>query len=217
MAETPEHRAVAVGRLVRLLRRVSSPRLLVTGLLVLTCSVGFLASFGLLSQGLTVMWIRYPLSALAGYFAFLIALKWWAGYFVQQPGLEVTLNSLEPAPDSVQSRPDSPVFPDADIGLVLDDLPGLVIAVVVLLIATVVGLWSIVWSAPTLLAEVLLDALLVAGLWRRYKRRMESSTIDAAFRFTWAPALGVIVCLAGIGYCLQLIEPTAVSIGDLFR
>jgi hypothetical protein len=49
--------------------------------------------------------------------------------------------------------------------------------------------------APILLAEVLLDGLLVAGIWNRFKKSGYDNPLGAAFRITRIPALIVILAL----------------------
>jgi len=71
--------------------------------------------------------------------------------------------------------------------------------------------------APILLAEVLLDGLLVAGIWNRLKKSGDANPLGAAFRITWIPALIVILALFVIGYALKLVDPSAKSIGDVIR
>ncbi|MCG2816263.1 MAG: hypothetical protein L6425_10070 [Candidatus Aminicenantes bacterium] len=75
----------------------------------------------------------------------------------------------------------------------------------------------ILFAAPMLLAEVLLDGLVVAGLWHRINNREAIESIGGALRTTWVPAVIVIIGLGIIGFLLEIIEPSAKSIGDLIR
>jgi len=70
---------------------------------------------------------------------------------------------------------------------------------------------------PILLAEVLLDGLLVAGIWGRLKKSGDENPLRAAFRITRIPALIVILALFVIGYVFKLVDPSANSIGDVIR
>lgn len=102
-----------------------------------------------------------------------------------------------------------------DFSLDLDEGGCLVLAAVVIMVAAALGaaLW-IIWSAPILLAEVLVDGLLMAGLYRRLKRTEEPEHwLLGAIRRTWIPALITVVLFAVAGYLLQRAAPEARSIG----
>jgi hypothetical protein len=105
------------------------------------------------------------------------------------------------------------------------DLGWLLLAVVAAL-AGVIAIGSIVWTAPVLLAEVLVDALIVSAVSRRLAdgraclaeadRRRRDWTMTA-IRRTWLAAAAVIVTLTAAGWALQHLAPNAVSIGPAVR
>jgi len=73
-------------------------------------------------------------------------------------------------------------------------------------------------GSPDLLSEVLLDSLIVTGLWRRFRNHPgDLGTIGAAVRLTWVPALLTVAMLWLLGMVLQVIDPSAVSLGSHFR
>jgi hypothetical protein len=67
--------------------------------------------------------------------------------------------------------------------------------------------------APTLLAELMVDGVLVAALYRRLGRAGEPDWMLGAVRRTWAPAAAVIVTLFLLGLGMQHVAPGARSIG----
>jgi hypothetical protein len=72
-----DRRQRAIEILKRRLIRAGSPRLQMTGIVLLTGGAGFLASMGLLAIGVQRMAIRYPLAVILAYAAFLLLLRGW--------------------------------------------------------------------------------------------------------------------------------------------
>jgi hypothetical protein len=71
----------------------------------------------------------------------------------------------------------------------------------------------VLYLAPTLFAELLLDAGLAAGLYRKLIRTEPQSWLRTAVRRTVAPALFVAGLLALAGTIMQRVYPDAASIG----
>lgn len=80
-----------------------------------------------------------------------------------------------------------------------------------LLAATV---WM-VWSAPLFFAELLLDGVLMGGLYRRLKRLESQHWVEVALRRTALPYAGVVVLVAGSGFLLQGLYPEAHTLGQV--
>jgi hypothetical protein len=102
-----------------------------------------------------------------------------------------------------------------DLSFDLDEGGCLVVAAIAIMAAAALGtaLW-IIWTAPILLAEVLVDGLLMTALYRRLKRTEEPEHwLLGAVRRTWIPALITVVLFAVAGYLLQRAAPQARSIG----
>ena len=97
-----------------------------------------------------------------------------------------------------------------------DDLWPVILAAV-LALGAIVAVGFVVFSAPTLLAEVVLDAGLMSTVYRRLRRQDAGHWTGAVFRRTWLPALAVILFTAGAGFALQLAAPEARSIGGVIR
>jgi len=215
--ELPPDREQAIGRVARALRRWGSPKAQIFVLLLLTGAIGAGASFVLLAAGLESMALRYPVAAAVAYGAFLLMLRAWAAWQVGQ---------LELAPESGPEEAEAlgrrdrrsrlwDLLDGVDVLSWIDD--GEVVLLVIAVLVVVAVLVGVVVAAPLLLAEVVLEALLVAGLWRRFERRRADAGSFAALRATWGAAAIVTAALSVIGFLLQRIAPEARSIGEVAR
>lgn len=235
------------GEIARLRERLSRggyPRLEMLLIIALAGGAGLLGSIVLLRLGVTVMAVRYPLAVLAGYGVFLLMLRVWlylkAGSMIGWSGPDVTGIDLPGggsgsgwsgfgggssggggATDSWGSA--MSVAPGGDSGgggwlsdLDLDEGWLVVLGLLAILGAAAAGVY-VIYSAPALLAEILLDSLLLAGLYRKVRSVEPRHWLVSAFRLTWLPVLAVIVMFAIAGYLLQLAAPEARTIGDVFR
>jgi len=90
----------------------------------------------------------------------------------------------------------------------------LLISVIVLVFGLIVMFIS---TAPILLAEVLLDGLIMAGIYNRLKKAETDNLLGTAFRVTWLQAIFVVLGLLLIGVLFEAISPTARSIGEVVR
>lgn len=104
-------------------------------------------------------------------------------------------------------------------GLDLDDSGFLVvIAVLVATVAALGAAFYLIWSAPILLAEVLVDGLILTGLYKRLKRTDDPEHwVLGAVRRTWIPALMVVILFSFAGWLLQRAVPDARSIGGAWK
>jgi hypothetical protein len=83
--------------------------------------------------------------------------------------------------------------------------------------AIAVGLFaagSVVWSAPQLLAEILVDGA-IAG--QAYRGLRKGNWTGGVLRRTWKPMLAVVAAFVLLGFAGHYVDPTADSIGDFFR
>ncbi|HEU4561766.1 MAG TPA: hypothetical protein VFS20_28335, partial [Longimicrobium sp.] len=102
----------------------------------------------------------------------------------------------------------------------LDDDSGVLIALILLVVAAVALVMAagyIVIIAPALLAELVVDGIVVAGLYRRVREIDDARWLRTAVRKTWIPALVVALLLGGVGYGVQRALPEARSVGDVWR
>lgn len=92
---------------------------------------------------------------------------------------------------------------------------GAVIIAIAAALAGVIAMLWVVWIAPTLMADLLLDAAIAGGLYRRLKRIDANNWWQTAIRHTIVPFLLVLVFTALIGGAAQLAAPQAQSIGEV--
>ena len=104
-------------------------------------------------------------------------------------------------------------------GLDLDDSGFLVVlAVLAIAVAAFGAAIYLIWSAPILLAEVLVDGLIMTGLYRRLKQTDDPEHwVLGAVRRTWIPALVVVILFSFAGWLLQRAVPDARSIGGAWK
>ena len=206
-----------IGRLKRILLKYSQPKFQMFLIMLLTASIGAGASFVLLKAGLTAMWLRYPVAAIIAYLAFLVILRAWVHHRFGAMNIPPDANYMETDTDTGTQRSiwKTHFIDFVDLSCAIDDFP----AAVLFLAASgvIVVILGIIIAAPVLMAEVLVDGFLVAGLYHRFKRYGEESSLGGAVRTTILPVIIVVICLVTIGFIFQAIEPRADSIGDLFR
>jgi hypothetical protein len=109
-----------------------------------------------------------------------------------------------------------PSFDIVGIDVDLDDAIWVVLAIVVL-IAGLLAILYIVYIAPILLTEVLVDGLLAAGLYKTVKGVEGRYWMTTVLRKTAIPAILALIFFSIAGFCVQKIEPKASSIGDAWR
>lgn len=237
MSSNDTTRAGDVARIRRVLERLHSPRLQMMFIVSLTGAVGFLTSVGLLRAGMESMAARYSLAVAAAYLGFLFFLWCWLRFKVEDfdPTSDLlNLPDLAPLPKgsfpagggdfggggASHSFADSQSSGSGSGGVDFDlDLGEL--AVVLLVIVALAGaLWAAiatVWTAPGLLAELLLDAGLSAGLYERVRHVRGDAWLRTAFAKTALPFVGVAVLFAVAGATIQWHTPEARSIGGFIR
>jgi hypothetical protein len=98
-----------------------------------------------------------------------------------------------------------------DIDLDDDALWLIVVALVVVAVLSVAA--YVVYTAPVLFAELLLDAGLAAGLYGRLSRGEPRAWLRTAVRGTIVPAALAVLLLGVAGYALGRVAPGAASIG----
>ena len=118
-----------------------------------------------------------------------------------------SLTSFDPVPTSVE-------LPSLDNTLDADEaLP--VIVVMVVLGGALLAIGWVIWIAPVLLAELALDAVLSAGLYRRLKRPSDDDHwLSTTLRHTGKPFAAAMLSLLIAGAVMNLLVPDAASLGD---
>lgn len=90
---------------------------------------------------------------------------------------------------------------------------------VALVVAGTLAALYVVYAAPLLLAEVLVEGVLLSGLYRGMRRAQYAGGdwLGAAVRRTWLPVLLTLVTFSAAGYFLQRAAPRARSFGEAWR
>ena len=224
---------VMKGRLLQ----ESMPRIQMSLILLFTGLAGFLASFFLLQLDVSRMWIRYPIAILIAYGVFLLLLRLWLWIYGRDMDVDLDPDLAEVVLDltSGGSAPSevSHFNAGADIGhshaggssswwsgfnfdLDLEEGWFLVIAVIVLIGALIASLY-IIYIAPLLLAEILIDGVLLVGLYKRVKHIDQRHWLRAAVRRTVIPVLLIAMFFSIAGFAMQRIAPEAHSIGGFWK
>jgi hypothetical protein len=234
-----ETRTDAVEQTRLSLIRRGWPRLQMSLILVLTICAGFLLSNFLLDAGLRWMWLRYPLMILFAYSVFLLLLGAWV-QLQRMGGLDMEIHDADlDLSDAVYyyqtsggsgrswfsggrswSSGGSRLFDGFDLDFDADDGCAVLLAVIALLAAVVGALvvsFYVIYAAPALLAEILVDSLLLAGLYKRLKHVERKHWLKTAFGKTWLPLVSVLLLFTLAGYLIQRAVPEAHSIGDFWQ
>ena len=234
-------RAMAIQRMRARLLREGFPRVQMFILVSLTGLAGFGASAAMLAAGIDTMALRYALAMGVAYIAFILLLWLWlrtsaADYldFVPVDGSggnagahdcaagfsggggsfdgggasgNVDFGTQDSAIDTLVDRPLAAVgeADEATIPLV----------VVLLAAGIVLSSLFVVWSAPILFAEILVDALLAAGLYRRLRVLEPRHWMLAALRRTIVPFVLTTLTVAAAGWGMQVYAPEARSLGEV--
>jgi hypothetical protein len=233
-------RAVAVERIHAKLLRGGSPRTQMFILTSLTGLAGFGASAAMLATGLEAMGLRYFLAMGAAYIVFL-SLLWvwlrtrpsdyldeitWDQFGLHEPSgappdfsggggtfdgggasANVDFGSQDSTADVAVEKPVAPIGHD-DEGM----LP---LTVVLLAAGLAMSALFVIGSAPMLFAEILVDALLAAGLYRRLRLLDPRHWVVAAIRRTIIPFILTTIVVTSAGYAMQVSTPGAKSLGEV--
>jgi hypothetical protein len=208
--------------------RMAVPRVQMMLLLAATGGAGFLASYGLLQLGVDRMALRYPLAVGIAYLVFFLVLRLWLA-FQRDPddysvdGLDVIVDVADAGLDVMSSGSSAPMpvaqpsGPSLDIG-VPDFDEGIFLVVLAAVAAVVLGaVIYVIYLAPLLLAEVLVDGVLLVGFYKRLKRPQPEHWALCAVRRTWIPAIIVAVTFFFAGVIFQSLAPDARSIGGVWK
>jgi hypothetical protein len=236
----------AILHLKRRLEHDGFPRIQMSLIVGLTGAAGLLFSFVLLQLGVTSMALRYPLAMLMAYGVFLVLLWLWlrtkAEDYVDIPDLSGLVpggsgdcapviqgggghfggggasGSFDgPASFAPAESDASPLSEAASaVGDGADEL-----AIPLIVIAMVLGLALasryVVYAAPILFAELLVDGALSWALYRRIQATDSPHWLESAVRRTALPFLLTGVFVAATGAAMAAYAPGAQSIGAVIE
>lgn len=233
-----------VARIRGVLERQSNPRLQMFLIVLLTGMAGFFASFVMLHLGVTAMALRYFLALCVAYLMFLfilwVWLRWladrgdggdvgdlvdlggWDGQSSPIPVFEGEGGSFDGggASGSFEVNGADPVAaPDASSSMLdgVDVDPGdaaIPLAVVGLIAGVLFCALFVVYAAPVLFAELLVDGLLSASLYRRLRGIDRHHWLETALRRTVWPFVFAAISVVAIGLVLSHYTPGARTIGE---
>lgn len=232
------HRQDLIRRIHHHLESRGRPRVELFLIVALSGLAGFLASYSLLAAGIDSMATRYGLAGAAGYLAFLGLLAVWIAWKRRTalgPDLPEPLDLFDIASHARLQFPDPSVTAfdggasggagasgswegaagdsssgswfEADIDF------GWIVIVVAVALAGLVAVGYVISIAPLLLAEVLVDAVVVAVVTRKVGELERRDWTATVVRRTWLPAAAMLLMLVVGGWLLQRIAPEARSIG----
>ena len=225
-----------IERLRRHLEARGWPRVVLFVIVALSGFAGFIVSFALLSAGMSSMAWRYGLAAGTGYVAFLcllalyVAWKRRLGDFGPEEAVDLAqwmdlrFPTGTPQPSyftggrsgggGSSSSWDGAATSGGGGSWFDADADGIwVVVAVAALAAAGLAVSYVLWIAPALLAEVLVDAIIVGTVSKHVgllERRDWTATV---LRRTWIPATLMIATLMIGGWALQQAVPDARSIG----
>ena len=200
-------------------------------IVALTGAIGFLSSVALLHSGVHQLWLRYPLAVAISYAGFLLLLWCWLRLKLSDvlDGFDVPVDGPSPGSGHGCGDTHSPgggsggagshslgggghgdATPDFDLGE----------AAVVLICIAALGcaVWMAyctVLSAPTLLAELILDSALATGLYRHLRNTPQRDWVHTALRRT-ASRFALVAIVSGLaGIAMHVYAPEATSVGQV--
>lgn len=221
------HRQTEIDRLRSQLELKGWPRIQMFFIVAITGGAGFLAAYWLLSWGVTSMAVRYPAALAMAYLVFLFLLWLWlrttAEDYIDIPDFSGIVssrsgNASAGCSDGAGANADDAGVMSGTLDVVgqADDfaIPLLVLIVIGALFLS--SLW-VVYSAPVLFAELLLDGVLSASLYRRLRGLDTRHWLETAFRRTVWPLIITALVLSLAGTAMQLYAPGAKSVGEVMR
>jgi hypothetical protein len=233
-------RARAIRLMTERLSRDSFPRLQMALIVALTGGFGLLASFVLLQLGLGAMALRYPIALCCAYGFFLFLVWLWlrtnAADHLDLLDFADALPPLTGRAPGLQSGGggdfggggasaafDGPSADGAPMGRLGDAASaaaeGEELAVPLLAIALAIGLalasLYVVYIAPVLFAEVLVDGALSYALFRHLRGQDPAHWLSSTVRRTVLPFAGTAVFVALVGAAMAAYAPGAQSIGQV--
>jgi hypothetical protein len=110
-------------------------------------------------------------------------------------------------------------MPDLGLDVDLDVGEGCfwIIIPIAAIVGVIIAMFYVVYIAPVFLAEILVDALLLAGLYKRLKGVEPRHWLRSAVRRTLLPVIVATALFIGAGHLMERIAPEAHSIGEFWQ
>ena len=190
------------------------------------------------------MWIRYPLSILLAYGVFLLLLRLWLAFQSSRPNFDIGINLDLPIDGGASSTPTfnfggggdfsgggnggswgnsissssgggNSLFDGISFDLDLEELRLLILAILALIGGLFATLY-VIYIAPFLFAEILVDGLLLRGLQKKFDKIEQKSWLQTAMQKTILSAVLCAFFFGVAGGLFQKIAPKAKSIGEVW-
>ena len=181
----------------------------------------------MLHLGLDRMWLRYPLAALAGWAVFLVLVRAWAEVerrcFEPGENIDDWLKGHDPAETRQRLKDcDWSVLDWLEVPTDFGDGEGCAVGIALFILALLLlvafgAVLNVIAAAPLLIAEVFLDAVLVAALMKRVRDPEQRWWLVGAVRHTAGPVAVTVLVLMLAGAVLQALAPRAKSLGEVWR
>lgn len=242
MSDAPSNRERHIERLKRRLRERGQPHAQVFVILCFTGMIGFLTSVVLRELGMAhYMGMRYLVAVLVAYLAFLGMLGLWvvinrarrlsAGPVLATAdvseevmfGIDVVASSPElPVREAKSTMPTTGSSGGNGLGNIGDVGDGLLFLVILLIVVAVLAtIFASVWvliEAPLLLAELLIDGVLIAGMARRLRERnADQHWAVTAVKRTYIPFLITAASFGFVGFSLQYFVSDATTMLEALK
>lgn len=238
-----DRRRFTIEHARRHLERDGWPRLQMSAIVLITATGGLLASFLLRNAGVDAMAVRYTMATLVAYGLFLLLMwawvRWrndvdgelagdcvdlgssaaqdtsgWAGHGGNSAGASRSGTWSAPSVTSdVSGHGALPDFVDGEAGLPILAILAVLAAAAVAIVAAA---W-VVWSAPVLMAELLVDAALAGGLYRRMRGVQAQGWWWLCVRHTLWPLIGVLTFVIVVGAFAQHKAPQATTLMEAIQ
>jgi hypothetical protein len=203
------------------------PRIAMSLILLATGGVGAGASWAMLNLGVDRMWMRYPLAVVIAWGVFLALLRAWMEverkYFSAEQDVAALLKGHDPKEtrERLEER-DWSVFDWLDVPTDFGDGEGCAVAIFFFIVGAAIlitgwAIISVLMAAPILFAEVFLDAVLVAALYKRMKGLERQSWLSGAVNQTIGPVATTALVLGLTGFFFGIVAPEAKSIGGVLK
>jgi len=226
------------------LERDGLPRLQMTLLVLITGISGFIASYVFLRVGLTEMWLRYLVSFGIAYLVFLFLLWLWlrtrADDYVDLPDLSNTIPSGNGrhgvsysgkggdfgggGASSSFDAPAEDISIAGDAGDVVGEAVGaaahaeefaIPLIVLIFMMTLLLSTLLMIYSAPVLFAELMLDGVLSASLYHRLRGLETRHWLETVVRRTAWPFLVTALMVSALGLGMALYAPGAHTLGEV--